>query len=163
MRLIWSLINLGSPEILESSACVESPVFTLPDGGTWQIMLQPRVTVAVQEGQSEVLYQNSRLAFRAIPNPKEQVDGMKRRIHFSIMVNTKADGSFNSLKGWQQFANFTDAQNTFTLPKFYTMKTETQLKLNHHRQLLITMLIKPEVYFETEEKLTQSQAPVTRN
>jgi len=62
---------------------------------------------------------------RAVCNPREtKLKSMKRRIYFTLSVNSKLDGSFVSNKAWQQYASFTLDQSDFTIAKFFTIKYE---------------------------------------
>ena len=61
----------------------------------------------------------------AVSNPREvKLKSMKRRIYFTLSVNSKLDGSFVNNKTWQQYASFTDDQADFTIAKFFTIKYE---------------------------------------
>jgi hypothetical protein len=62
---------------------------------------------------------------RAVSNPREtKLKSMKRRIYFTLSVNSKLDGSFVGNKSWQQYASFTHDDLDFFIPKFFTIKYE---------------------------------------
>ena len=84
-----------------------------------------------------MITQSSRFGIRALPNKREAIEGLRRRIHFSISVNMKVDGSFVNQSKWSDYASFTDDSPILTLGKFFTVKPETQIKIGHHRQILI--------------------------
>jgi hypothetical protein len=47
----------------------------------WQFIFCPKVNVI---GEDQLVTFSSRLGIRALPNPREKIDGIRRRIHFSI-------------------------------------------------------------------------------
>jgi len=56
-------------------------------------------------------------------------------------------------KGWQGYANFTESEDVYTIPRFFTVKPELTIRLNHDRLLTIGLLLRPEVFVETDDRV----------
>ena len=152
-RLIWSVIDLG--DLTESSAFIYSPVFAMSDGTLWKLVLQPKQ--AFLQPNNEVMF-SARLSIVAVPNAQEVLTKgeapMKRRLHYTASYHGKIDGTMLTLKSWQGYANFTDEEDIFTLPRFFTVRPDLSIRLNHNRLLTIGLILRPEVYMEADDKVS---------
>lgn len=78
------------------------------------------------------------------------MDGMKRRLHVTLSVYNKIDGTASSSKAWSFYANFTDDQTSYTFDRFFAYKQETIQKVKMNKLLSIGVYIEPQVYFDPE-------------